>query len=92
MGEFWTQSLLFGDGPVVKTLIYVFSIAAAAVLVVAGVSFMAKADWWRVAWIAGAGFGLLTLVLFWQKDWWIGVLINLALLAVVLFTRFSPGA
>ena len=92
MGEFWTQSLLFGSGPRVKILIYGFSIVAAAVLVVAGVSFMAKADWWRIAWIAGAGFGLLTLVLFWQKDWWIGVLINLALLAVVLFTRFSPGA
>ena len=92
MGEFWTQSLLFGSGPRVKTLIYGFSIVAAVILIVSGVSFMAKADWWRAAWIAGAGFGLLTLIVFWQKDWWIGVLINLALLAVVLFTRFGPGS
>lgn len=92
MGEFWTQSLLFGGGPRVKTLIYAFSIVAAAVLLVSGGSFMFKASWWRIAWIAGAGFSLLTLVLFWQKDWWIGVLINVALLAVVLFTRFGPGS
>jgi len=92
MGEFWTHSLLFGSGPRVKTLIYAVSIVAALILIVSGVSFMAKASWWRAAWIAGAGFGLLTLIVFWQKDWWIGVLINVALLAVVLFTRFGPGS
>ena len=72
-------------------MIHVFSIAVAGVLLVAGVGFMVRAEWWRTAWIAGTAFSLLALLLFWHREFWIGVLINMGLLALVLFTNWGPG-
>ena len=78
---------MFGEGSHVKAMIYASSIAVAGVLLLAGVGFMARAEWWRSAWIAGVVFSLLARLLFWHREFWI----NVGLLALVLFTNWGPG-
>ena len=87
-GGFWTTSWLLGDGPTVKTLIYVLSALVALVLIAAGIGFIGSQPWTEIAWLAGTVLSLLLIIVFWNNWLVVGVAIDLALLAVPFATSW----
>lgn len=93
MGTLWNQSWLLGDGSATKTLIYIGAAASCLLLVLSGLSLMdwlVPQDWWRTLTLAGAALSLLVLVVFWNNYFPVGVIIDLALLALLLFANWDP--
>ena len=87
-GGFWTTSWLLGEGPTIKTLIYILSALVALVLIAAGLGFIGKQPWTEMAWLAGTVLSLLLLIIFWNNWLVVGTLIDLALLAVPFVTTW----
>jgi hypothetical protein len=85
IGGFWTESWLLGDGTTVKSAIYTLAVLTTAVFLVTGIGFMGSQTWAKPALLAGIGLSLLLLIVFWNVWLTLGIVIDLALLAV------SPG-
>lgn len=88
IGGFWTESWLLGDGPVVKGAIYVLATLVALVFLAAGIGFMGPQAWAEPALLAGIGMSLVLLVVFWNNWLVLGIVIDLALLAIPLGTSW----
>jgi hypothetical protein len=52
--------------------------------------FLVPFDWWRTLAVASAVVSLLLLVIFWHPYFIVGVLIDVVVLVVVLFTDWAP--
>jgi hypothetical protein len=95
VGGLWTSSWLLGRGPIVKQLIWIGSVVTFVLFASAALSTMGwilPQGWWRPLTILAAGSSLLVLVVFWFRDFFIGVVIDVALLIVVLVANWSPVA
>ena len=95
VGGLWTSSWLLGRGPIVKRLIWIGSGVTFVLFACAALSTMGwiiPQDWWRPLTILAAGSSLLVLVVFWFRDFFIGVVIDVALLIVVLVAYWNPVA
>ncbi|PKO13096.1 MAG: hypothetical protein CVU39_20860 [Chloroflexi bacterium HGW-Chloroflexi-10] len=88
-GTFWTHSWLLGNGPFVKGLIYALSGLTALVLLGAGLGFMGvfPVTITRSLWIAGAGSSLLLLLVCWHNWLFVGILLDIAMLAIPVFVK-----
>lgn len=90
----WVFSRLLGDaGP--RNLASILLVLAAIGFVVGGIGLFAKQAWWRPTIITVAIFSSAIYVLFWDAGWshldnkgGVGILINLAILAVLLIFQW----
>lgn len=92
-GGLWTRSWLLGDGPQVKRLIWIGSWITAGLSILAALSLMGwiiPQDWWQGMVLLAAGASLVVLGVFWFTEFIFGVLIDVALIALVLFSTWSP--
>lgn len=93
VGGLWTHSWLLGDGPFAKRILSIGCFVTFALTVLAGLSLMGwivPQDWWHTLMIAAAGASLLVLIVFWFSEFFIGVIIDLGLLALVLLANWNP--
>ncbi len=86
----WAFSRFLGDA-ITRNLASILLILAAIGLVVGGIGIFAKQTWWRPVVVSAAAFSSVIYLLFWDgalqnldNKGWIGILINLAILAAVL--------
>ncbi len=86
----WVFSRFIGDA-ITRNLASILLILAAIGLVVGGIGIFAKQTWWRPVVVSAAAFSSVIYLLFWDgalqnldNKGWIGILINLAILAAVL--------
>jgi hypothetical protein len=93
VGGLWTKSWLLGNTPTTKQLIWIGSIVTSVLFALAALSLLGwiiPQDWWRALTIAAAASSLLVLVVFWFTEFFIGVIIDVALLALVLVANWNP--
>ncbi len=93
VGTFWNKSWLLGETSLVKNIIYLLSALAALLFLLAGLSVMealVPGGWWRFLWISGASASAILLVVFWHPWFVLGLVIDIVMLAIVLFSEFSP--
>jgi hypothetical protein len=93
IGGLWTKSWLLGDGRTSKQLIWLGSALTAILFALAGLSLLGwilPQDWWRTLTIAAAAASLLVLVIFWFTEFFIGVIIDVVLLALILLVNWNP--
>ena len=90
----WAFSRFLGEGGT-RTLASVLLILAAVIFVIGGVGLFAKQTWWRPVVVAGIVLSSGLYILFWDGGWQhldnkggIGILINLAILAVLLILHW----
>ena len=77
-----------------KTIAILLSAIATLGFVAAGLALLGALvpfDWWRALAIASAVVSLLLVAIFWDTYLIVGLLIDLAVLATLLFTQWSPG-
>jgi hypothetical protein len=86
----WVFSRFLGEA-ITRNLASILLILAAIGLVVGGIGIFAKQAWWRPVVVSVAAFSSVIYLLFWDgalqnldNKGWIGILINLAILAAVL--------
>lgn len=94
-GGLWRTSWQLGRGPIVKRLIWIGSAVTSILFVFAALSTMGwviPQDWWPPLTVMAAGSSLLVLVVFWFSEFFIGVLIDAALLIAVLVSSWNPVA
>ena len=94
-GAFWTKSWLLGSGPAAKRGIWLGSIITAALFVLAALSmldWLFPSEWARTLLVASASVSLLVLLVFWFREFILGILIDLAVLALVLVANWNPAA
>jgi len=76
--------------PIATTLAVIATIGfVAAGLALFGI--LVPFDWWRTLAIASAVVSLLLVVIFWNPYLIVGLLIDAAVLATLIFTNWSPG-
>ncbi len=93
VGGAWTQSWLFGSGPTTKRLIWAACILTAGLYGLTALSTLGlifPQAWWATLILLATGASLLTLLVFWFSEFFPGILIDLALLALVLVVHWSP--
>ncbi len=93
VGGLWKKSWLLGEGFFAKRVQWLLAFATLLLFVLAALSllgWLVPQDWWRALWIAAASSSLLTLALFWFTEFFFGVLIDAALLALVLLANWTP--
>ena len=77
-----------------KTTAILLSVIATLGFVAAGLALfgvLVPFDWWRVLAIASAVVSLLLVLIFWHPYLIVGLLIDVAVLATLIFTNWSPG-
>jgi len=91
----WLFSRLFSD-QTTRLLAGVMLVLASIGFVIAGIALILQQDWWRPAVIGAAVFSSLIYFLFWDGRFRaldaqgaVGLLINLAILAMVLFFKLT---
>lgn len=77
------ESWLFGDG---RSLFILLGIVAAAGLTIGAILLVARRPSWRLFLAAGAGVSLTQLLVFFEPGLFVGVGIDLVILAVVAWT------
>jgi hypothetical protein len=90
----WAFSRLLGDiGS--RNLASALLVLAAVIFIAGGIGFFFRQAWWRAIIVAAAIFSSLVYLLFWDGGWshldnkgGVGILINLAILAVLLVFRW----
>jgi hypothetical protein len=90
----WAFSRLLGDGTT-RTLASSLLILAAIGFVTAGIGVFFRQAWFRPVIVGAAAFSTLIYILFWDGGWQkmdgkggVGILINLAIMAVVLIFQW----
>lgn len=91
LGDFWKRSWLFGDGPAIKAMIFILAGLCFVVFLAAGLSLMGII--FPVAWVkglilAGAIISLVTLIVFWNTWFVVGIVINIALLIAAFAVKW----
>ncbi|MEJ2600013.1 MAG: hypothetical protein P8Z00_16890 [Anaerolineales bacterium] len=86
----WAFSRFLGDATI-RNLASILLILAAIGFVAGGAGILAKLTWWRPLVVSVAAFSSILYLLFWNgglqkldNQGWIGILINLAILAALL--------
>ena len=77
-----------------KTIAITLAVIATLGFVAAGLALfgvLVPFDWWRALAIASAAVSLLLVVIFWHPYLIVGLLIDVAVLVTLLFTKWSPG-
>jgi len=77
-----------------KTIATTLAVIATLGFVAAGLALfgiLVPFDWWRILAIASAVVSLLLVVIFWDPYLIVGLLIDAAVLATLIFTNWSPG-
>jgi hypothetical protein len=93
VGGLWTRSWLLGSGPLPKRLIWIGSAATGVLFAAAALSLMGwliPQAWWQTLTLLAAGVSLLVLVVFWFTEFFIGVVIDVVLLALILLLNWNP--
>jgi hypothetical protein len=93
-GAFWTRSWLLGSGPTAKRGIWLGSILTAVLFVLAALSllgWLVPQEWARTLLVASASASLLVLLVFWFREFVLGILIDAALLALVVIANWNPA-
>ena len=90
----WAFSQLLG-GAATRNLAAALLVAAAAGLIAGGAGLLARQDWWRLVAVTAAALSALTYILLWDgatrqldNKGGIGIVISVAILAVVLLLRW----
>lgn len=93
----WAFTRMLGSD-VTRQLANILLLLAALTFVVSGASTLMKADWWRIAVVAAAVFSTAVYILLWDgrfenlaNNGWVGILINLGILAFVYLFKWQPG-
>jgi hypothetical protein len=93
----WIFSRFVGDGTI-RTLASILCAVAAIWFVAGGAGIFASQEWWRPVIVGAAIFSTVLYVLFWDgtlhgldDQGWIGILINLVILAALLVFKW-PAA
>jgi hypothetical protein len=90
----WAFSRLLGDGTT-RVLAGIFLVLASFGFAAGGAGILLKQGWWRPVVVSVAAFSALVYLLLWDGAWqnldnkgWIGILINVAILAAVLIFQW----
>lgn len=90
----WVFSKLIGNEST-RMLANVLLILAALLFIVAGIGMLTKQSWWQPIVLGAATFSTIIYILLWDGSLqkmadkgWVGILINLAILAAVLIFRW----
>lgn len=92
-GAFWTKSWLLGGGSTAKLGIWIGSTVTAVLFALAALSLLGwlfPQEWARTLLVLSASLSLLVLLIFWLKDFIVGILIDVAMLALILFANWNP--
>ncbi|MCP4541123.1 MAG: hypothetical protein GY832_28650 [Chloroflexi bacterium] len=77
-----------------KTTAILLSVIATLGFIAAGLALfgvLIPFDWWRALAIASAAVSLVLVFIFWDMYLIVGLLIDVAVLVTLLFTKWSPG-
>lgn len=93
----WAFTRMVGSDAT-RQLANILLLLAALIFVVAGAATLMKAEWWRTAVIAAAIFSSAVYILLWNgrfenlaNNGWVGILLNLGILAVVYLFIWQPA-
>lgn len=94
----WALSRLFGN-EATRVLASIFLVLAGIGFAAAGAGLVVKQAWWRTTVVGVAAFSSVIYLLLWDGAWqhldnkgWVGILINVAILAVVLLFQWPDIA
>ena len=90
----WLLARLGLDGSATKTTAILLSAIATLGFVATGLALwgvLVPFGWWRALAIASAAVSLLLVFVFWDRYLIVGLLIDVAILGTLLFTKWSPG-